>query len=59
LFVNLSTGDSYTFATNGGARNGFKFLGFVSNSGPIYSVSMATNIKNYLVIDNFQYGTAR
>jgi hypothetical protein len=59
LYINLSTGDSYTLATNGGASNGFQFVGFVSDSGPINSVSMTTNIKNYLVVDNVLYGARK
>jgi hypothetical protein len=59
FFVNLSTGDSFTFATNGGASNGFQFIGFVSTTGPITSMGLVTNLKNYLVIDNVEYGTAK
>lgn len=59
LYINLSTGDSYTLTTNGGASNGFKFVGFVSDSGPINSVSLTTNVKNYLVVDNVLCGTRK
>lgn len=57
LYVNLSTGDSYTFATNGGAKNGFQFIGFVSDGTPITSIYFSTGLKNALVVDNFKYGS--